>query len=640
MNRNSWSLTDSNELYGVKNWGAPYFFISDDGNIEVSPTGKGDPRINLKALIDDLRRRGIQPPILVRFNDILTARVQYLADAFRASIAEYDYTAGYQTVMPIKVNQQRHVVEQLVSQDAPYQLGLEAGSKPELLAAMTLLDNKDDALIVCNGYKDSEYITTALDAQRLGITTYIVVDRFAEIDLIIKLARSMGVRPNIGIRARLTTKGAGKWEKSSGEKSKFGLSPSELVSCIDHLRRAEMLDTLKMIHFHIGSQITAIRSVKDAAREAAHIYCHMRKLGATELKILDVGGGLAVDYDGSMTNFHSSKNYSVQEYANDIVSTLGDISSHHGEPHPKIFSESGRALAAHHSVLVFNVLGVHEYLDGRQLELAAPNESDHMVLHSMWEAFKTVNRRNVQEIFNDVVALKEESTTLFSHGVIDLETRAKVDDLFWITAHRIEDVVRSLDYVPDDLQGLERMLGDTFYCNFSVFQSLPDAWAVGQLFPITPLHRLNEEPTLQGVLADLTCDSDGKVDQFIDLRDVKSSIKLHAPNNEPYYLGAFLVGAYQETLGDLHNLFGDTNAVHVSVRADGSYRLEHVVEGDTVSEVLSYVEYDRADLIKRARAAAERAVRKGNMTFEESAAFMKRYVEGLDGYTYLEDDES
>ena len=363
---------------------------------------------------------------------------------------------------------------------------------------MTLLDNKDDALIVCNGYKDSEYITTALDAQRLGINTYIVVDRFAEIDLIIKLAGHMGVRPNIGIRARLTTKGAGKWEKSSGEKSKFGLSPSELVSCIDHLRRAEMLDTLKMIHFHIGSQITAIRSVKDATREAAHIYCHMRKLGATELKTIDVGGGLAVDYDGSMTNFHSSKNYSVQEYANDIVSTLGDISQHHGEPHPRIFSESGRALAAHHSVLVFNVLGVHEYLDGRQLELSAPNENDHMVLHSMWEAFKTVNRRNVQEIFNDVVALKEESTTLFSHGVIDLETRAKVDDLFWITAHRIEDVVRSLDYVPDDLQGLERMLGDTFYCNFSVFQSLPDAWAVGQLFPITPLHRLNEEPTLQG----------------------------------------------------------------------------------------------------------------------------------------------
>ena len=498
MSRNSWSLTDSNELYGVKQWGAPYFFISDDGNIEVSPTGKGDPRINLKALIDDLRRRGIQPPILVRFNDILTARVQYLANAFRTSIAEYDYEAGYQTVMPIKVNQQRHVVEQLVSQDAPYQLGLEAGSKPELLAAMTLLDNKDDALIVCNGYKDSEYITTALDAQRLGINTYIVVDRFAEIDLIIKLARHIGVRPNIGIRARLTTKGAGKWEKSSGEKSKFGLSPSELVSCIEHLKRAEMLDTLKMIHFHIGSQITAIRSVKDATREAAHIYCHMRKLGATELKTVDVGGGLAVDYDGSMTNFHSSKNYSVQEYANDIVSTLGDISEHHGEPHPRIFSESGRALAAHHSVLVFNVLGVHEYLDGRQLELSAPNENDHMVLHSMWEAFKTVNRRNVQEIFNDVVALKEESTTLFSHGVIDLETRAKVDDLFWITAHRIEDVVRSLDYVPDDLQGLERMLGDTFYCNFSVFQSLPDAWAVGQLFPITPLHRLNEEPTLQG----------------------------------------------------------------------------------------------------------------------------------------------
>lgn len=640
MNRNSWTLADSNDLYGVKHWGAPYFYISEDGNIEVAPTGNGNPRINLKALVDDLRRRGIQPPILVRFNDILSARVQYLADAFRGSIAAYEYEAGYQSVMPIKVNQQRHVVEQLISQDAPYQLGLEAGSKPELLAAMTLLDNRDDALIICNGYKDSEYITTALDAQRLGILTFVVVDRFAEIDLIIKLARDMGVRPNIGIRARLTAKGAGKWEKSSGEKSKFGLSPSELVTCIEHLRRAEMLDCLQMIHFHIGSQITAIRSVKDATREAAHIYCHMRKLGATELKTIDVGGGLAVDYDGSMTNFHSSKNYSVQEYANDIVSILGDICNHHEEPHPRIFSESGRALAAHHSVLVFNVLGVHEFLDGRQLELSAPCESDHMVLHSMWEAFKTVNRRNVQEIFNDVVALKEESTTLFSHGVIDLETRAKVDDLFWITAHRIEDVVRSMDYVPDDLQGLERMLGDTFYCNFSVFQSLPDAWAVGQLFPISPLHRLQEEPTLQGVLADLTCDSDGKVDQFIDLRDVKSSIRLHSPNHEPYYLGAFLVGAYQETLGDLHNLFGDTNAVHVSVRPDGSYRLEHVVEGDTVSEVLSYVEYERSDLIKRARAAAERAVRKGKMTFEESGAFMKRYVEGLDGYTYLEDDES
>ena len=633
-----WTIADSRELYFVGHWGSPFFDINAHGNMTVSPKNKEGPNLDIPSLVEDLRRRGLQPPLLIRFNDVLDSRVRYIADAFQTSIETYDYRGSYQSLMPIKVNQQRHVVERIIEQDDEYRLGLEAGSKPEVLIATALLSHHKNELIVCNGYKDREYVDNVLDAQRLGNQPFLVLDRFAELDLVIEAARQAKLMPNIGIRARLTAKGAGRWESSSGDRSKFGLSAREIVNCIEKLKEANMLDALKLLHFHIGSQITAIRSVKVAAREASHLYCNIRKLGATNLSLIDVGGGLAVDYDGSKTNFHSSKNYSVQEYANDVVATLGDICNANDEPHPKILSESGRALVAHHSVLVFNVLGVHAFTNGTETKVSKPSPAEHHLIHDIWEAYDTLNPRNVQEVYHDLLALKEESATLFSHGVIDLDARARTEEIFWATAKRIHSYLQTLEYVPEDLSGLEHLLSDTYYCNFSIFQSLPDAWAVHHLFPIMPIHRLNEEPTKQAILADLTCDSDGKLDRFIDLRgNDQNTLKLHPPGDSPYYLGVFLVGAYQETLGDLHNLFGDTNAVHVNIRDDGSYSLEHVVHGDTVNQVLSYVEYDCHELLQKTWKAAERAVERGELTLEESAELMKRYQNGLEGYTYLED---
>lgn len=634
--KSNWTTQDSADYYLISRWGVPYFSINTAGNMTASPLGKDGGTIDMKELVDDLCRRGIQPPLLVRFDDILGTRIKALAGAFKNSIKEYGYQNKYISVMPIKVNQQRHVVEELLLQGQECDLGLEAGSKPELLVAMALM-KKDQSLLVCNGYKDAEYIETALGAQTLGLTPMLVLDRFAELAMIVSIAKRMGVRPHIGVRSKLSTKGKGRWEESSGDRSKFGLSSREIVKAVEYLRSEDMLDCLELLHFHIGSQITSIRAVKNALREATHLYCNLRRMGCANLTHMDIGGGLAIDYDGSQTDFHSSMNYSLQEYANDVIGVAQEICDSNEEPHPTIISESGRALVAHHAVLIFNVLGVNEISSATNTPLAPPTDDDHSILHAMWEAMQSVSKKTYIEAYNDVLAAKEESVTLFSHGVIDLETKAKVDDLFWTTCQRILSTVRTETYVPEDLQALSKSLSDTYYCNFSVFQSLPDSWAVGHLFPIAPIHRLNEEPTKEAILADLTCDSDGKIDQFIDLRDVRNTLRLHKSNDKPYFLGAFLVGAYQEILGDLHNLFGDTNAVHVSMHPDGTYRLEHVVQGDTVSEVLSYVEYDRLDLVKRIRNAAELSVREGRMTLEQSAALMRTYEEGLSGYTYLED---
>jgi arginine decarboxylase len=632
-----WTLQDSVDYYLIDKWGTPYFAVNAQGNLVYQPRGPGAGEIDFKALIDDLRRRDIQAPVLLRFNDILKSRIEHLNSAFKTSIESYGYKGTYRSVMPIKVNQQRHVVEELVRYGKPHHLGLEAGSKPELLVAIALLEG-DDALLVCNGYKDAEYIETALYAQWLGLKPYLVLDRFAELDLIIEVAKRTGIRPHIGMRAKLSTRGSGRWKDSTGDRSKFGLSAREMVHAVDKLRQADMLDCLELLHFHIGSQITAIKSLKDALREAMHLYCDLRRLGAEKLNTVDCGGGLAVDYDGSRTNFHSSMNYSTQEYANDVVSILQDICDNNDMPHPAILTESGRALVAQHSVLIFNVLGIHEFAgQAARDEDLTPTDAEHDVIHRMWEAYNSVNKRNFQEAYNDIIEHKEESGTLFSHGVIDLKTRARAEELFWATCRRIQKTLRTADYVPDDLRRLDKELSDTYYCNFSVFQSLPDAWAVGHLFPIVPIHRLDEEPQRDAILADLTCDSDGKLDKFIDLRDVRDTLRLHEPNGKPYYLGAFLVGAYQEILGDLHNLFGDTNAVHVTLDASGNYNLEHLVEGDTVAEVLGYVEYDRTELLRRVRRSAETAVRSGRFASEHFAQFMKRYEEGLSGYTYLED---
>jgi arginine decarboxylase len=626
----AWTVKDSLELYNVHGWGRDFFSINEAGHVEVSPAGPGSPKIDLKELVDDLRSRGLNLPFLIRFSDILKARVQQLCGSFQQAIAENDYKGTYRGVYPIKVNQQRHVVEELVEYGRPFNLGIEAGSKPELLVALALQDNPE-ALILCNGYKDKAYIETALLAQKLGRQVIIIIDRVGELDTILAAASELGIRPVVGVRARLSTKGAGKWVESTGDRSKFGLTTAEIVATVERLRAEAMLDCLQLLHFHIGSQISAIRAVKDALQEASRIYVELYALGAN-MRFIDCGGGLGVDYDGSQTNFHSSVNYTLQEYAADIVSQVAEACNADGVPHPDIVTESGRALVAHHSVLVFNVLGTNEILVGQIPESLAKDE--HRVIQNLYETYKGVSRKNFLEAYHDALQLKEEAITAFKLGFLDLKARARVEELFWATCERILKVVRDLPYVPDDLEGLEKQLSDTFYCNFSLFQSLPDHWAVRQLFPTMPVNRLNKAPTRRAVLADLTCDSDGKMDEFIDLKDVKHFLELHAVNGEPYYIATFLVGAYQEILGDLHNLFGDTDAVHVRLDGD-DYRVEHVVEGDSVTEVLSYVQYSKEDLVARVRRAVENAVREKRLSPAESGRLMRRYEEGLEGYTYL-----
>ncbi len=630
-----WTVRDSAELYNVANWGAGFFTVNDKGRVEVRPNGNGGPGIDLLELVGDLERRGLRAPLLVRFSDILKSRVAGMCGAFGKAIGEYGYTGRYRGVYPIKVNQQRHVVEEIIEYGAPYGVGLEAGSKPELLISLALLDTPN-ALIVCNGYKDRAYVETALLAQRIGRYPIIVIDRFHEIDLVVKAARELGIRPHLGVRARLTTKGAGKWVESTGDRSKFGLSAAEIVEAVERLRAEDMLDCLELLHFHIGSQITAIRAHKDALREASRIYAGLHEMGARP-RMIDVGGGLGVDYDGSQTNFHSSMNYSVQEYANDVVSFIQEACEEAGLPHPDIVTEAGRSMVAHHSVLIFDVLGVNEVITGKPPEPVS--EDDPKVLQDLAEVWSGVSRKNVQEAYHDALQIKEEATTLFSLGYLDLRGRARVERLFWDCCEKILRIVRELPHIPEDLEDLEKGLADTYYGNFSVFQSAPDHWAVKQLFPVMPIHRLNERPTRRGIFADLTCDSDGKIDQFIDVRDVKDVLELHPWNGTPYFIGVFLVGAYQEILGDLHNLFGDTDAVHVRLDEEGRYRVEHVVEGDEVNQVLAYVQYDRSRLIEGVRRTIETAHRAGQITLEESARLRKRYEQGLQEYTYLVRDE-
>jgi arginine decarboxylase len=626
----AWTIKDSTELYNVSGWGRDFFSINEAGNVEVTPAGPGSLKVDLKELADDLRSRGLNLPLLIRFSDILKTRVEQLCGAFQQAIVENDYRGTYRGVYPIKVNQQRHVVEELVEYGRPFNLGIEAGSKPELLVALAVQDNPE-ALILCNGYKDKAFIETALLAQKLGRRVVITMDRMGELDTILNASRELDLRPVIGVRARLSTKGAGKWVESTGDRSKFGLTTAEIVATVEKLRALGMLDCLQLLHFHIGSQITNIRAVKDALREASRIYVELHALGA-HMRYLDCGGGLGVDYDGSQTNFHSSVNYTLAEYASDIVIQVAEACNARGVPHPDLITESGRALVAHHSVLVFNVLATNEILAGQIPDSVA--QSEHPLIRQLWETYDSVSRKNFQEAYHDALQVKEEAITAFNLGVLDLKARARIEELFWATCERILKVVRELDYVPDELEGLEKQLTDTYYCNFSLFQSMPDTWAVHQLFPVIPIHRLNKQPLRRAVLADLTCDSDGKIDEFIDLRDVKPFLELHAPNGEPYLIAAFLVGAYQEVLGDLHNLFGDTDAVHVKIAGD-DYSVEHVVEGDSVAEVLAYMQYSKDDLISRVRRSIDVALRDKRLTVAESGRLMKRYEEGLEGYTYL-----
>ncbi len=630
----AWTIQDSTEVYNIRNWGKGYFAINADGNVSVHPEKRGDRSIDLKRLVDQLILRGIELPVLVRFTDILKHRVTEMHDAFRTAIIENNYQGKYSCVYPIKVNQQRHVVEEILSFGKEYGFGLEAGSKPELLAVLALM-NGGEAPIICNGFKDEEFIETVVLAQKLGRKIFPVVEKFTELEMLIKYGEKHGVRPNIGVRVKLATKGSGRWESSGGMRSKFGLFVAEVLKMLEYLKARNMQDCLKLLHFHLGSQITNIRMIKTALNESARIYAELAKAGAG-MEYLDVGGGLGIDYDGSQTNFESSINYSLQEYASDVVFRIKSVCDEAGVKHPTIISESGRAMVAYHSVLVFNVLGVSGF-DLFDVPRALPGGEEILQpVRDLFDAHRDINQKNFQEMYHDAVQQRDEALNLFNLGYLSLELRSLTEKLFWGICAKILKIIKETDYVGDDFENLEAQLSDTYFCNFSLFQSMPDSWAIKQLFPIMPIHRLGEEPLRRGVLADITCDSDGKIDSFIDLRDVKKVLELHEYNGSDYFLGAFLVGAYQEILGDLHNLLGDTNAVHVHMEDDGEFTIEEVVQGDTVREVLQYVQFNPDELISKMRKDVERAVREKKITLEESTLLLRFYESGMQGYTYLE----
>lgn len=627
-----WTTTRSEELYDIARWGKGYFSISADGHILVHPTRDPARSIDLKKMVDTLVLRGIDPPILVRFPEILGLQMQELNDVFQAAISEHNYQGRYVCVYPIKVNQQRHVVEEVYKFGRELGFGLEAGSKPELLVVAAMADN--DTPIICNGFKDDEYIEMVMLATKIGRNITPVVEKYTELDLILKHSRRLGVKPRIGIRVKLASRGAGRWKSSGGYRSKFGLTVTEALRALEQLKAEGMEDCLNLLHFHLGSQITNIRHIKAAVIEAARVYADLKKAGAG-LEFLDVGGGLGIDYDGSQTDFESSVNYTLQEYANDIVYHVQNVCDQAEVPHPSIVTESGRAIAAYHSVLVFNVLGVSGF--GSE---AIPDKLDDDVeqpLVDLMGTYRNLSSKNLLESFHDAQQALDSALNLFSLGYLPLKERSLAENLYWVICRRILIMAKQLDMFPEELEGLEGMLSDTYFCNFSLFQSMPDSWAVKQLFPIMPIHRLNEHPTRNAVLGDISCDSDGKVDQFIDRRDVKKALPLHSFDGEPYYLGTFLVGAYQEILGDLHNLLGDTHAVHVRLNPNGTPMLEAVIRGDTVKEVLNYVQFSAGSLLEQFRLDVEKAVMEGSIGYEESGRLLKFYEEGLYGYTYLED---
>jgi arginine decarboxylase len=629
----TWTVADASELYEVAGWGKGYFSLGPNGHVLVHPTKEPQKAIDLKQLVDRLQLRGIDLPILIRFQEILKHRLGEIHDVFQRAIAEHQYKGSYCCVYPIKVNQQRQVVEEVLNYGRPYRFGLEAGSKPELLAVVALASN--DTPIICNGFKDAEFIEMAMLAQKIGRRIIPVVEKYTELGLILHYAQKVGVRPTIGMRVKLAQRGAGRWQSSGGFRSKFGLTVSEILRALGELKQHGMEDCFKLLHFHLGSQITNIRYIKAAINEAVRVYVELAKQGAG-LEYLDVGGGLGVDYDGSQTNFESSANYTIQEYANDVVYHIQTVCDDEKVPHPTIISESGRAVVAYHSVLVFNVLGVSAQGENNApLELPSDVEQP---LIDLLDAYKNVTVRNLLESYHDAQQALDMAISLFGGGYLPLSQRSVAENLYWAICHKIQRLAKQLEYVPEELQGLDALLSDTYFCNFSLFQSVPDSWAIKQLFPVMPIHRLNEEPTCHAVLGDITCDSDGKIDQFIDRRDVKRTLPLHAFRGDPYYLGVFLVGAYQEILGDLHNLFGDTNAVHVRMdETSGEVVLDAVIKGDTVREVLDYVEFDPNVLVGQLRTDVETAVREGRIDYEQAGRLLRFYEEGLRGYTYLEE---
>jgi arginine decarboxylase len=625
-----WTIEDSENLYRIQGWGEPYFSINAAGHVTVAPQGDRGGSLDLFELVTSLQQRNLALPLLIRFSDILEHRIERLNSCFAKAIARYNYGGIYKGVFPVKCNQQKHLIEDLVKFGKPYQFGLEAGSKPELMIAIAMLNNPG-ALLICNGYKDREYIETAMLAQKLDQTPIIVLEQIEEVEIAIAAAQSLGIKPNLGVRAKLNAKGIGRWGVSSGDRAKFGLTIPEIIMVVDRLREVDMLDCLQLLHFHIGSQISSISVIKDAIGEASKIYVELVQLGAN-MKYLDVGGGLGIDYDGSQTNFHASKNYDLQNYANDIVAEVRETCSDKNIPVPTLISESGRAIASHQSVLIFDVLSTCEVRTDLPQPATTP---EHQIVRNMWETYESISPENFREAFYDANQFKDEALSRFKFGYLSLTERSRAEQLYWACCQKILDIAKREEYMPEDLEELEQIMASIYYINLSVFQSAPDSWAIDQLFPIMPIHRLAEEPTRRGILADLTCDSDGKIDQFIDLKDVKHVLELHPLEAEkPYYLGLFLGGAYQEIMGNLHNLFGDTNAVHIKLTPKG-YKIEHVVKGDTMTEVVGYVQYDVEDLIESIRQKAEQALLDKRISISEAQRLLQSYEHSLSQYTYL-----
>ncbi len=637
--RQAWSIEDSDELYAVRSWGGGYFGINAAGHVICRPGRDQQREIDLYEVVQQLGARDLTAPMVLRFSDILRDRLKSLHDAFAAAIAENDYRNRYAAVFPIKVNQQRLVVEEVYRGSAELGFGLECGSKPELLAVMAMTEDAPDRLIICNGFKDDSYIEAVILASKLGRTIIPVVENFSELGYILRHAEKYQVRPRIGVRVKLAAEGAGRWRESAGDRSKFGLFTTEMLDLVEVLRSHGMLDCLKLVHCHPGSQLHDIRRVKDAVNELAQVYAELARLGAG-LEYIDVGGGLGVDYDGSRTNFESSTNYSLREYASDVVYRVASVCNARGLAHPVIISESGRAIAAHHSVLLFNVLGAAR-LDRFTVPERASVDDGHLPqpVADLFEAHATVSERRLVECWHDAQQAREQVQQMFSLGYLSIEMRSLAERLYWSTCARVRDQARKLSRVPEELEDLEGVLSDIYFCNMSVFQSLPDSWAIDQLFPIMPLHRLDERPTRSAVLADITCDSDGKIDRFVSLRDIKRALEVHelVPGQE-YFLAAFLVGAYQETLGDLHNLFGDTHVVHIRLDDEHGWWIEEIVKGDTANTVLGYMQYDTDELYPRFERDCERAMRDGRLSVAEGQALKRFYESELAGYTYLEPD--
>ena len=627
-----WTIEDSEELYNITGWGTSYYGINEKGDVYVTPC-KDNTQIDLRDVMDELALRDVTAPVLLRFPDILDNRIEKTASCFAKAKKEYDFQADNFIIYPIKVNQMQPVVGEIISHGRKFNLGLEAGSKPELHAVIAV-QCQSDSLIICNGYKDESYIELALLAQKMGKRIFIVVEKLNELDIIARAAKKLKVKPNLGIRIKLASSGSGKWEESGGDASKFGLTAAELLSALKMLDEKGLHDSLRLIHFHIGSQITKIRRIQTALREAAQFYVNLHNMGYN-VDFVDCGGGLGVDYDGTRSSSsESSVNYSIQEYVNDCVYTFVEAANKNNIPHPNLITESGRSLAAHHSILIIDVLETAS-LPEMPDEFEA-KESDHQLVRDLYDIWCNLNPRSMLEDWHDAEQIRDEALELFSHGLVDLKTRAEIEAMYWSVSHEINMLAKQMKHVPEELLGLDKLLADKYFCNFSLFQSLPDSWAIDQLFPIMPIQRLDERPTRNATLQDITCDSDGKIANFVVNGRPSHVIPLHTlKKNEPYYLGVFLVGAYQEILADMHNLFGDTNAAHISVK-DGKYHIDQIFDGETVEEVLNYVQYNPKRLVRQLEQWVTKSVKAGKITLDEGKEFLANYRSGLYGYTYLE----